>query len=300
MRSSATSGRSSQARSRRPPIGVTVRSISCEQRSLAAALHRLDDLEVLQRDRIDQQASADVLAAAIAADVREVGLLGVAQVARPARRRRRPRPGAAFEAEPVEAADAQLVEQRAAAPLSSSKSSRRRAVTGSRAAAISGSARRHVVAGGDDNLARPEHARSRRRSACRPVGAGVLGRRRTRRSRGRAARRRVHGRAFAPRRWRRDRHQERRLARVEVAGVGQRARRDDADDLALDEALGLLRILDLLADGDAKALLDQPRDVAVGRVVRARRTSGWPCRWQSFERDVSVRSSARAATSASS
>ena len=64
------------------------------------------------------------------------------------------------------------------------------------------------------------------------------------------------------------RQQEGRLARVEVAGVGQRAGRDDARDVALDDALGLLRVLDLIADGDAEAALDEPRDVAVGGVER--------------------------------
>ncbi len=64
----------------------------------------------------------------------------------------------------------------------------------------------------------------------------------------------------------RHRHEERRLAGLEIAGVGQRARRHDADDLAPDESLRLSRILDLLADGDAKPLLDEARDVAVGGV----------------------------------
>ena len=66
---------------------------------------------------------------------------------------------------------------------------------------------------------------------------------------------------------RRDRRQKRRLAGVEVAGVGERARRHDARHFATDEALGLLRILDLLADRDAKALAHQPREIAVGGVV---------------------------------
>ena len=64
------------------------------------------------------------------------------------------------------------------------------------------------------------------------------------------------------------RHQKRRLARVEIVGVGERARRHDADDFALDDALGLARILDLIADGDAEALLHEARDVAVDRVKR--------------------------------
>jgi hypothetical protein len=65
-----------------------------------------------------------------------------------------------------------------------------------------------------------------------------------------------------------DRHDEGRLPRVEVGAVRQGAGRDDADDLAADEPLRLPRIFDLFADGDAEALANQPRDVAVGRVVR--------------------------------
>ena len=65
-----------------------------------------------------------------------------------------------------------------------------------------------------------------------------------------------------------ERHQKRRLARLEIARVGERAGRDDAHDLAADEALGLLRVLDLLDDGDPKALAHQARDVAIGRVER--------------------------------
>ena len=81
--------------------------------------------------------------------------------------------------------------------------------------------------------------------------------------------------------------------------VGQRAGRDDADDLALDEALGLARVFDLIADGDAETLLDQARDVAVDRVKRhaAHRDAAAAA---SLDRDVSVSSSARAATRASS
>ena len=67
---------------------------------------------------------------------------------------------------------------------------------------------------------------------------------------------------------RRDRQQKRRLARVEIACVGQRAWRDDADDLALDDAFRLPRIFDLIADGDAEPFPDQARDVAVDGVER--------------------------------
>jgi hypothetical protein len=66
----------------------------------------------------------------------------------------------------------------------------------------------------------------------------------------------------------RDRHDERRLARVQTARVGQRPGRDDADDLALDDAPGLARILDLVADSDAKPLFHESRDVRVDSVKR--------------------------------
>ena len=65
----------------------------------------------------------------------------------------------------------------------------------------------------------------------------------------------------------RDRHQERRLARIQEAGVREGAGRDDAHDLALDEALGLPRVFDLIADRDAESLLHEARDVGVDGVV---------------------------------
>ena len=54
----------------------------------------------------------------------------------------------------------------------------------------------------------------------------------------------------------------------EIGGVGQRARRDHADDVALEELLALARRLHLLTDGDLLSGLYQARDVAIGRVVR--------------------------------
>ena len=65
----------------------------------------------------------------------------------------------------------------------------------------------------------------------------------------------VDRRAAPGSRTRHDGHQERRLARVQIRAVGERAGRHHADDLALDEPLGLLRVLHLLADGHAKPLL---------------------------------------------
>ncbi len=61
--------------------------------------------------------------------------------------------------------------------------------------------------------------------------------------------------------------QERRFARVEIAGVGQRARRYHPHDLAPDHAFRLTRVLDLLADRHPVALADQAGDVAVGGMV---------------------------------
>ena len=54
----------------------------------------------------------------------------------------------------------------------------------------------------------------------------------------------------------------------QIGGVGQRARRDHADDVPLEQLLTLAGRLQLLADGDLLTGLDQARDVAVGRVVR--------------------------------
>jgi hypothetical protein len=61
--------------------------------------------------------------------------------------------------------------------------------------------------------------------------------------------------------------QQRRLARFEVARVGQRARRDHADDFALDQPLHLPRVLDLFADRNPEAFAHETGDVGVGGVV---------------------------------
>ena len=56
--------------------------------------------------------------------------------------------------------------------------------------------------------------------------------------------------------------------------LGQRARRDEADDRAIDQRLGPARLaglggaFGLLRDGDAMAAADQPREVGFGRVDR--------------------------------
>ena len=68
---------------------------------------------------------------------------------------------------------------------------------------------------------------------------------------------------------------------VEQAVLGQRAGRDEAHDVAAHHRLGAAlprfgRVLELLADGDAVALPDQPLQVFVGAMRPARRTSGCP------------------------
>ena len=58
------------------------------------------------------------------------------------------------------------------------------------------------------------------------------------------------------------------LALLEHRGVRDRAGRDHADHVALDEPLRRRGVFHLLADGDLVALLDQPRDVGLRRVER--------------------------------
>src|SRR5690606_22885254 len=58
-----------------------------------------------------------------------------------------------------------------------------------------------------------------------------------------------------------DRGEMTRFLVVEERGVRERARCDDAHDLALDGALARRRITDLLADCDGLAEPDQPREI---------------------------------------
>ncbi len=233
-----------------------------EQRALAAAVHRLDHLQVLQRGRIDQQRVAGVLQPD-AADVRELGFLRIPQVTHQ-RAGRGHRGGAAFEPEAVEAAHAQLVEQRLPGALEIEVPAvhlgdRQFEARDLRDLGL------HVVAAGDDNLARTQHRDFilQRLQALWPVVLGDVELTGREVEQGHAV---FHGLVVRAGDGR-DRHQERRLAGVEVAGVGQRPGRDHPHDLALDHALGLLRVLHLLADGHPIALLDQPRDEAVRGVV---------------------------------
>ena len=178
----------------------------------------LDDLEMLQRRGIDQQAVGE-LAQAHRADVREVGLLRVAKVrtsAPPAQtaawRRSRPNPS-------------RLLTRSCSISVwradSSSKCQPSISVIGAADLRNLRNQRRDVVAGRDDDLARPQH---RNLVAQAPADRRRRGtrRRRTHRSTGRSWRRRrsppdapVHPRTRRTRSPT-DRHQERRLARVEI------------------------------------------------------------------------------------
>ncbi len=95
MRASVTSGRNSQWRSSRPPMAVTVRSIVVEQRAGASAVGALDDVEVPERDGIDQKRIGGDRAARCRARASRSRLLRVAKIRDDRRRRRRPPPAAA-------------------------------------------------------------------------------------------------------------------------------------------------------------------------------------------------------------
>ena len=230
-----------------------------EQRPRPPAVGGLDHLQVPQRRRIDQQAVGAGPEGEVA-HVREVGLLGIAEVLHE-RAGRRHGGGAALETEALQRLRLQLREQRPA---------RRLVFEGPRLrfgdAGVDAGAGEQRRGGGKasrrEHFARPQHREliGKRRTS---VLARVLGRREL-------SGRQIEQRDAEPRRrlHRRERQQKRGLARLEIAGVGQRARRHDADDFAPHEALGLLRILHLFDDRDTKSLAHQPRDVAVGRVKR--------------------------------
>ncbi len=130
----------------------------------------------------------------------------------------------------------------------------------------------------DDDLARLQD-RELVGQCLHAVGAGVFGRGELaggeiekgdadRRHRSAEASRSIRSRYITSRAVDGYRHQEGRLARVEIAGIGQRSGRHDPDDLAFDDTLGLPRVLDLIADRDAESLLHQAGDVAVDGAKR--------------------------------
>ena len=64
-----------------------------------------------------------------------------------------------------------------------------------------------------------------------------------------------------------DRHEIARLFGFEIAVVQIGRGGDDTDDLAANDALGFLGILDLVADGDFEAAADEPAHIGIGGVV---------------------------------
>ncbi len=104
--------RPQQPRAQQPSSHGGDRAIDLvKQGALAAAVHRLDDFEVLQRDGVDQEAVGRRLVGD-AADVREIGFLRVAQVVEQGACGRHGR-RMAVEAESFETVRPELIEQRA-------------------------------------------------------------------------------------------------------------------------------------------------------------------------------------------
>ena len=125
-----------------------------EQRALAAAIHRLDDFQMLQRDRVDEQAVGRRLVGN-AADVREVGFLRVAQIVE---QRACGRHGGRVSVEPeaFEPVRAELVDERAPRRF---VLERPRLDAGDRQP-IAGAVEQHaaqIEIDRRDNLARPQH-----------------------------------------------------------------------------------------------------------------------------------------------
>ena len=112
MRSSETRGRSSQAAQQAAGHGGHRAIDLVKQGAVAAALHRFDDFEMLERDSINQQAVGRRLVRD-AAHMCEVGLLRVAQVVEQCAGRRHGE-RMRVETEPFEPVRAELVDQRAA------------------------------------------------------------------------------------------------------------------------------------------------------------------------------------------
>ena len=141
-----------------------------QQRAVAAALGALEDLEVAERHRIDQQAVLP-LAPADGADVGEVDLLRVAQVldqrAGGARRG-----GMAVQPEGVQAAGAQLVAQRLRGAIDAERPLVERR-DGDAEARDLGQQRHRLDALRHDHLARAQHAELLVQRLA-SVGAGVL------------------------------------------------------------------------------------------------------------------------------
>ena len=242
-----------------------------QQGALAAALHRFDNLEVLQRDGIDEQAVGRRLVGD-AADVREVGLLRVAQVVRAGRRRPtrptdgrrgrilRDRSSGTDRAACVARIHARTSTARRASPAADRPP--RRAGPGSgrdrRAATISRGRSTITSSASACSPALPAYSAHenspvvRSSSATPTTGSDPVFR--------------VDSvvRGSDPG----QRQEKRGRALVEMLRVGQRTRRHHAHDFAFDDALGFFRIFDLIADGDAEAFLHQAREIRVQGMMR--------------------------------
>ena len=226
-----------------------------EQRPLRPALAARDNLEMLQRHRIDEQAFGGRLVGH-RAHMREVGLLGVAEIPdQPARGLNRAR--AAVEAEAVEPMCLQLIEQRPPRGFGL-EAPGVRGRDGQLQARDFRQPRRDVRLRRQHDLARPQR-RDLVGERLHAVAAVIFRRREF--AGGEVEERDAESIVCIH-----DRHEERRFTRIQIIRVRERAGRDDPDDLALDEPLRLLRILHLLADGNAKPLLHQLREVAIDRV----------------------------------
>ena len=257
--------RTRQPRAQQPRAHGRLRPIQHrQQRPLAPATRAFEHLEVANRHRVDEQRVA-ALAPADGAHVREIHLLRVAQVgdqrAGGARRRR-----SAVESVGVEAARLELFGERpvgtviAERPRLDQRDRKIQPCCLRQQRCEVGALRRDDLPGAQDLNFLVERLPSR--------VAGVFGGEEL--ARGHVEQRHADrtgiartSRAISRRG---DRETEGRLARIEIAGIGERARRDDARHLALDHTFGLLRILDLIADRDPEASPDEPADVAIGGV----------------------------------
>ncbi len=239
-----------------------------QQRALAAAGRRLDDLEVPQCRRIDNEVVRAGTEGHLT-DVGEIDFLRVAQVMHQ-------RAGGArggrlvLQAEAEEALRLQLREQRSACRLDLERPGVDRGDERTEAQRLEHGARLGGALG-DHHLAGTEYGKLvlQRLPAFFPV---IL-------RRGELPGGQIQQRHSESGPWRRrhDRHQERRLARIQIARVRQRPGRDHPHDLPPDQPFGLLRILHLLADGHAETLRDQPRDVGVcGVIGKATHGNGAP------------------------
>ena len=147
--------RTQQPRAQQAPGHDGHRSIDLvQQRPLAAAVHRLDDFEVLERDRVDQQAVGRCLVGD-AADVREIGFLRVAQIVEQRAGRRHGR-RVSIEPEPFEPVRAELIDQRPARGFVLE----RPRLDARHGKPITGAVEQHaaqIEIDCRDNLARPQH-----------------------------------------------------------------------------------------------------------------------------------------------